>query len=171
MSAPRIEPWKPAEGSGFNWPSSESKAAKTNRAEATASSKHKADYLKWENRHDWFAATSECDTAMEGLVQKGLRLVKSKEIKAYLLLYPDMIDLVRAVGKAVLKRFPQPSQVALELYQDPEINDEHLAIYVRQYDYDEHILDAIDYIRSEFEEERASSSGRIHITTDFEPPV
>ena len=171
MSAPRIEPWKPAEESGFNCPSSESKAAKTNRAEATASSKHKADCLKWENRHDWFAATSECDSAMEGLVQKGLRLVKSKEIKAYLLLLPDMIDIVSAVGKAVLKRFPQPSQVALELYQDPESVDQYLTVYVRQHNYDEKVLDVLEEVSAESEEARGRCSGWLLITTDFKRPI
>ena len=175
MTNPQIEPWESKQANcrlDVESYLSQSRSLEPEEPKAPASSdEHETGDFTWQARHRWIAATSGCDSTLEDLVQKGLRLAKSKEIKAYLLLYPDMIDIVRTIGEDVLKRFPRPSQVALELYQDPEIEDEHLTIYVRQYVYDDDILDVIDEIRLQFRESRATSSGWIHITTDFERPM
>ncbi len=112
-----------------------------------------------------------CDVMMTNLLGKGIALPNPEDIRRNLLCHADMTDLVKRICDDALDRFPKPSQVALELYKDPEIEDEHLTVYVRQYHYDDNILDVIDDVRLKFEEERASSSSRIHITTDFEPPI
>ncbi len=117
------------------------------------------------------ATESRLETLFAEMSPTGLCIPNFPKVKSYLFHHPDMIDLVQPICKAVLERFPPPSQVALELYQDPEIEDEHLTVYARQYDYDDDILDVIDEIRVRFREERATSSCWIHITTDFELPI
>jgi len=112
-----------------------------------------------------------CDVVLAELQRKGIALPNPEDIRRNLLCHPDMTDLVKRICDDALDRFPRPSQVALELYQDPEIEDEHLTVYVRQYDYDDDILDVLDEVRLKFHEERATSSNWIHITTDFELPI
>ena len=127
--------------------------------------------VTWEQKQAWFDITSRCEHVLDELLARGVFLPNTREVTNYLLIYPDMIDLLEPICAAVLDRFPPPSQVALELYQDPEIEDEHLTVYIRQCNYDDDILDAIDDIRLELQEARAASSCWIHITTDFEPPI
>ena len=59
------------------------------------------------------------------------------------------------------------TQLSLEVYHDPEIEDEYLTLYVRQADYDEHVLSTIEDIRAGYEGELAGRSGWLLVTTDF----
>ncbi|EHQ36153.1 hypothetical protein [Methanoplanus limicola] len=70
-----------------------------------------------------------------------------------------------------MKEFGKNSQVSVELYRDPEIYDRYIAIYVRQYSYDDDIMDRIDRICNEYEKYIADTGGWMIITTDFKPPA
>ncbi len=84
--------------------------------------------------------------------------------------YPDIIDFLLSVSDRVRKRFVSPDQLSLELYNDPEIDDKYLTLYVRQEHYGDSIMDVIDSISAEYEEELPGTSGWMIVTTDFAPP-
>jgi len=92
------------------------------------------------------------------------------EVRDYLLRYPDMTDLLLSVCKMARERFGAPTQLSLEVYHDPEIEDEYLTLYVRQENYDEQILDKVESICAEYEKMIAGRSGWLLVTTDFQPP-
>lgn len=171
MSAPQIKAWKSHNSADLNCRTLSSTTVKNEQPEVSVPYDQDNGDFPWELRLGWIATTSKCDSALEGLFQKGLRLVESRGIKAYLLLFPDMIDVVGMIGEAVLERFSPPSQVALELFKDPESDDQYLTVYVRQEQYDEGILDVLDEISGQFDDMLCDTSGWLLITTDFQDPL
>jgi hypothetical protein len=61
-------------------------------------------------------------------------------------------------------------QLSLELYHDPEVEDEYPTLYVRQRNYQERILEMIESVREEYEGMLAKKTGWFHVTTDFRSP-
>jgi len=115
--------------------------------------------------------TSRSEVVVSRLSAMNVVIPNLKKVKSYLLNYPDMIDILEPVCAAVLERFPPPSQVALELYQDPEIDDQYLTVYVRQHEYGEDVLDGLHGISRQFDELLCDTSGWLLITTDFQDPL
>jgi hypothetical protein len=114
--------------------------------------------------------TSQIDTALSQLLSKGIMIPQPAEVRDYLLRYPDIIDLLMPVCKMAQERFELHTQLSLEVYHDPEIEDEYLTLYVRQENYDRQILDKIESVCAEYEKVIAGRSGWLLVTTDFQPP-
>ena len=91
------------------------------------------------------------------------------EVRDYLLRYPDMMDVLQSVCRTASEELGACSRLSLEVYHDPEIEDEYLTLYVRQESYNEQILDRLERIYAEYEEELAERSGWLLVTTDFRP--
>ncbi|MBN2208368.1 MAG: hypothetical protein JW759_03640 [Candidatus Coatesbacteria bacterium] len=125
----------------------------------------------WHEYWDRIDVASQCEAALLSVQMHGVLIPEPAEVRAYLVNYSDMVDLVERVCEATLARFPRPSQVALELYQDPEIEDEHLTIYVRQHHYDDLIIDAIREVSRQFDDALCGSSAWLLLTTDFQDPL
>ena len=81
-----------------------------------------------------------------------------------------MVDPLTLIGKVAANRFGGSAQLSLELYQDPEVEDSYLTLYVRQEPYDADILDQIEDVSRLFDAELATLSGWLLITTDFGAP-
>ena len=92
------------------------------------------------------------------------------EVRNYLTRYFELTSIVRSTCKLALDRFGLQAQLSLEIYGDPETEDEYLTLYIRQNRYSEDILNAIEALRSAYEVDLADSSGWFLITTDFRPP-
>ncbi len=91
-------------------------------------------------------------------------------MREYLLRFPDMIHLTPFVCEMVWERFRSSAQLSVEVYQDPEIEDEHIIIYVRQANYDVDIMDTIEKIHATYKSKLTGKSGWLLVTTDFRPP-
>lgn len=115
--------------------------------------------------------TSLIETVFNRLSSKQVTIPQPAEVSAYLLRYPDMMDILSSVCKTVSERFERQTQLSLEMYHDPEIEDEYLTLYVRQNYYDKHILDIIEDISAEYEKKLTGKSGWLIVTTDFRPPT
>ena len=114
---------------------------------------------------------SRLETLVAEMSPMGLCIPNFPEVKSYLFHHPDMIDLVQPICKAVLDRFPPPSQVALELFKDSEGDDQYLTVHVRQEQYDEDILDVLDEVSNQFDDILCDTSGWLLVTTDFQDPL
>lgn len=112
--------------------------------------------------------TSQIDTALSRISSGGIMIPQPAEVRGYLLRYPDIIDLLMSVCKIARERFEMHTQLSLEVYHDPEIDDEYPTLYVRQENYDEQILDKIESICVEYEKAIAGKSGWLLVTTDFQ---
>jgi hypothetical protein len=112
-----------------------------------------------------------------------VRVKNHKLVKGYLNKFNDMIDIVPEAVNAAKRHFPE-AQLVLDLYIDPEIDDKHLVLYVRMWDYGDSVMEEIREARKELksfidrleeaEEEflhrLAGKRGWIQLTTDFQNP-
>ena len=114
--------------------------------------------------------TSQIEPVLRELLSKQIVVPNLAEVRDYLLRYPDLIELLPAICSSAAERFGLDAQLSLEVYRDPEIEDEYLALYVRQENYDQHLPKIIEEISAEYEAELADKSGWLLITTDFHPP-
>jgi len=114
--------------------------------------------------------TRDVKDTLFGQVSTRVTIPRPAEVREYLVQYPDMIDLVLQVAVSASARFGPPTELSLELYTDPEIDDEYLTLYVRQTSYDEDILDQIEELSVRHERGLHGKSGWLLVTTDFCPP-
>jgi hypothetical protein len=120
--------------------------------------------------HENGDGTFQIEQWFDQLGQHQIAVLQPAEVRDYLLRYADMFDLVLSVCKSAREKFAAPTQLSLELYRDPEIEDEYLTLYVRQKNYEANILDTIENISAPFDPELSTKSGWLLVTTDFSPP-
>ena len=66
-----------------------------------------------------------------------------------------------------MAKFACDSQFSLEVYRDPEIDGEYLALYVRQVDYCDDLLARLHEVYGSYVSQLAGKSGWLQVTTDF----
>jgi hypothetical protein len=113
---------------------------------------------------------SHIEQVLDQLRQNQIMVPQPAEVRSYLLHYADIIDLLPSVGKKAREYLGTQTQLSLELYRDPEIEDEYLTLHIRQKHYAPNILEVIENVSSEFDVELAEKSGWLLITTDFDSP-
>jgi hypothetical protein len=91
-----------------------------------------------------------------------------EEVSAYLGQHCDLADLLPALCARARNEFGFEAELSLEIYQDPEIEDHYLTLYVRQPAYEEKIIERIE--AASYEEDLADKTGWLLLTTDFGPP-
>ncbi|HWP93152.1 MAG TPA: hypothetical protein VNN20_13245 [Thermodesulfobacteriota bacterium] len=114
--------------------------------------------------------TSQIEEALNQLHQDWIEIPKPAEVRDYLIRYPDLASILPFVCKVARERFGVYPELSLEVYCDPEIEDEYLTLYVRQENYDEDILSAIEDISAQYESILMGKSGWFLVTTDFRSP-
>lgn len=110
------------------------------------------------------------DETLKKLADNGIVVPNPEEVTEYLRRYDDMLELVLEVCQLTRGCFSPATQLSLEVYHDPEIEDEYLTLYVRQEDYEKDILKKIKTILEGYGEVLADKSGWFLVTTDFQPP-
>lgn len=116
------------------------------------------------------ATTIPIEMSLRWLSEKGVAVPRPGEVRNYLSGHADMVHVVLDVCGMAWERFAGEAQLSLELYRDPEIEDEYLSLYVRQGHYSEDIVSRIEDVRSECQELFAGKPGWVLVTTDFSPP-
>ena len=111
------------------------------------------------------------DRGLDLLTNMGIHVSCSPELRAYLLRHVDLVEPVRVIGHAARELVLRGDEVALELYRDPEVHDEYLALYIRRRDYDPGTLELIGRVSDVAERVLAGASGWVLVTTDFKPPT
>jgi hypothetical protein len=118
--------------------------------------------------------TEERSRRLRALFEKlsaiGVRLPEPSITQSYLDHHPDMVGLVDDLCRAIVEEFCQTSQVSLEVYRDPESRQRHLVVMIRQSPYDSNIIDRADSVMDHFSDALTTSSGWVHVSTDFQPP-
>jgi hypothetical protein len=127
---------------------------------------------------------AKVDELMERLDQEPQVRVKNPNlVRRYLRRFNDMIDVVPEAVNAAKRYFPE-AQLVLDLYQDPEIEDRYLVLYVRLWSYDESVMERVREARrelnsfidrlkeaeKEFLHRLVDRRGWIQMTTDFQKP-
>lgn len=110
--------------------------------------------------------------ALEREVQEALEKVRgmgvkvADEVRGYLLRFPDMVQATVQVCEIVRCEVPD-AHLSLEVYRDPEIDDEHLILYARFPRYDATVLQRIEGAESQWEPYLVGKKGWLLVTTDF----
>lgn len=107
---------------------------------------------------------------LKALETDSIVISSHEEVSDYISRHPDMLEVLLHVAKLTSEEFSNKGSLSVEVYNDPEIGDEYLTLYVRQEQYDDYILKQIDSIRERYEELLTHKSGWIVVTTDFEVP-
>jgi hypothetical protein len=114
--------------------------------------------------------TSEIEGDLSYVIALGILIPQPSELRQYFLAHPDVLDVIVAVCEDVHHKFAAPTQLSLEVYEDPEIEDKYPTLYVRQAQYDENLLRQLKKSRSDYEQMLRNKSGWFLLTTDFRPP-
>jgi len=127
---------------------------------------------------------AKIEELMEHLYKEPQVRVRNPElVRRYLNKFNDMIDVVPEAVNAAKRHFPE-AQLVLDLYEDPEIDDRYLVLYVRLWNYDESVMerfrearkelngfiDRLDKAEAEFLHRLVDKRGWIQLTTDFQKP-
>lgn len=91
------------------------------------------------------------------------------DVVDYSVKYSGFYDVLIYASILTREKFGENSQISVELYRDPEFDDQYISIYVRQDSYDDDILEQIEEVCSEYEEALSDTSGWLLVTTDFKP--
>ena len=92
-------------------------------------------------------------------------------VSAYLTKDTDLSEVLMIACDAVTAKFTDDTQFSLEVYRDPEIVDEYLALYVRQSVYADDILCRLREVYAAYASRLTDGSGWLQVTTDFAPPA
>lgn len=114
--------------------------------------------------------SSDIENVLSLLRQTRVRIPCPSELRSYLAHHPDMISKLLPVCGIVRGFLKTQAQLSLELYTDPEVQDEYLTLYVRQENYDADIIDDLDRAFEQCRELLENSSGWLIVTTDFQSP-
>jgi hypothetical protein len=113
-----------------------------------------------------FAISSDIDSLLRKWHHSGIHMSAPQRIRDYLFRFPDMLETAeRAIY--ITQKYLLGAQLWLEVYQDPEIDDEHLVIYARFKKYDKSTLEKIELVRKEYRPFLIGKSGWLILTTDF----
>jgi hypothetical protein len=104
------------------------------------------------------------------LAAAGVQVADADAVKGYLLRRPDLTPVVWAVASRAKARCGNGDQVALDLYRDPEIEQEHLVIYLRFQEYGEEAMRTLRGLGEEAAVLLRRVAGWLLVTTDFRTP-
>ena len=113
---------------------------------------------------------SQITRLMSGIMNSGIFISNNWELISYLRQHPDMINAVNNIYESAKDTFGKEHELSLEVYHDPEEEDDHLVLYVRRAAYGDGFMDGIRTFRRQFHASLKRLSGRIHITTDYQSP-
>jgi hypothetical protein len=102
-------------------------------------------------------------------IEETLEKYITNRAKKPLLQFTNFLNVAPKVVDIAKKYFPE-AQFVMDVYQDTEIDDEHLVLYVRLKHYDNSVIERLRKARAEFRSYLANKKGWIHLTTDFQKP-
>jgi hypothetical protein len=116
------------------------------------------------------AITTEIESALKWLRDRDIGIAHPSAVRDYLLRYPDMANLLYFFCSTAQKGFGVRTQLSLEVYIDPEIEDTHLTLYARQTPYEDDFWRKVERVSETIRPFLEKSSGWFIVTTDFAPP-
>jgi hypothetical protein len=116
-------------------------------------------------------APSRVDEVLEGLASYRVLVPHPDAVRANLERHPGGLPLLVPIAARARQEFPEPAQLSLETYSDPETAEQDLKLYVRLPAYSPGTWERLLAVCDPFEEELSQiPSGLLHITTDYRPP-
>ena len=107
---------------------------------------------------------------LELVKNSGVIIQRMKMVENYLLDHIRVIPVLKQSVQIISEKLKSADQLILDLYQDPEYDDEFLVIYARQRKYNDDFIEQIEQTRKEYQY-LLPNTNDIFLTTDFQPPV
>lgn len=112
------------------------------------------------------------NNCLENILEYDIKIPNVELVQEYLLIknnFSLLPVLENICCKTKERRF---AQISLELYIDPEIDDQYLTIYVRKHQYEDDFMEKIEAIMNEHLNPhlKGGENGWILLTTDFDLP-
>ena len=92
---------------------------------------------------------------------------RSAAVQSYLDPHPALSHLADLISNAARVEFGPEASLTLQVYRDPEIDDEQLVLFVRLAQYNADTMNRIRAIAEPFDAELCAASGSLLATTDF----
>jgi hypothetical protein len=91
-------------------------------------------------------------------------------VNKYISAHPLLGPRVKVLCELARRAFGRNAELALNVYRDPEIDDQYLTLYVRLAEYNPDVLDRIESISQGLGDAPKRAHGHILVTTDFRRP-
>ena len=114
------------------------------------------------NLPPWYALRSS-------LASSAIEIRHAAEVRAYLDQHPDMYGVMEEICKGARQEFGPEAFITLQVYRDPEIDDEYLLLRVRLRSYGPDMTQRIRSVSAPYESDLYDKSGSVIVTTDFRP--
>jgi len=95
-----------------------------------------------------------------------VRIENPNLIREYLSQFTGLLDVIPKAVNAAKKHFPE-AQLVIDVYQDPEIADCYLVLYIRLKHYDDSVIERLEKAEAKFLNLLVNKRGWIQLTTDF----
>lgn len=125
--------------------------------------------LSWAQTANTDSITVDIENLLGRLQEQQVELVETNAIREYMRGHSDMVSGVDIVTSLVRSHFGKDAQLLLDVYNDPEIDDQYLQLRVRAIDYNSEFMNLIDVVDALAEPGLRRRTGRILLTTDFVP--
>jgi hypothetical protein len=106
---------------------------------------------------------------LETLSPLRIFLNRPDEVRMYLVRHADLAGILPGFCARARDEFGKGAELHLEVYHDPEIEDQFLKLTVRLPSYDGTVLGRLERVWQPDETMLAGSSGYLLVTTDFRP--
>ncbi|MGI8551547.1 MAG: hypothetical protein ACR2PL_12310 [Dehalococcoidia bacterium] len=103
------------------------------------------------------------------LSDMGILIPDPDGVISYLERHQESLSPLLSLCKQAVECFAEDSQVSLELYNDREIDESYLTLYVRQAVYSSDLIDRIEQLADSFDGQELGTAWPL-LTTDFVPP-
>ena len=95
---------------------------------------------------------------------------RPERVAAYLAEHPALSEIVTGMAHALIREFEnEPSQIILDVYDDPEIDDHNLQYIVRLPKYGRSLMPRLDRVSEPFFELMIRAGEGVLVTTDHRP--
>lgn len=111
--------------------------------------------------------TLEAAKIIEEIESMDIAICDYVPIHDYLTEHHDIALLLSDVCKIAGKHIDKETQLAIDVYSDPDGGEGHLSLYIRPKKYSPDIFNIIDRIEQEYIDQLVGKSGWIIVTTDF----
>jgi len=112
---------------------------------------------------------NELNSWSGNLAHDQVHIADMAAVQEYLSLHPSLAAQLSRITHDARLAFPLPAELSLELYNDPEIADMYLTLYIRLDQYSDPLIRKIDELSAHCDA-RAAADGTILVTTDFKEP-
>jgi len=111
------------------------------------------------------------EDALRWITSSGILVPDLSPVSEYLDQHADITGPLARACQLIRGQLPASTQLALELYRDPEIDDQYLTLYARASEYGPDFGRELDAAAEKHLDYTVGLSGRLLVATDFQRPL